>query len=141
VQEFLTHLGTQRHSSPATRNVRFAAIRTFISFIEYREPAALAQIKRILAIPMKRADTRSIDCLARDETQALLDAPAPNTHNGIRDRAMLYVSYSAGPRVSELVSLRLEDVVFNPRLSIRVGAPRAKTCSLREPTDQNTVRR
>ena len=52
--------------------------------------------------------------------QALLDAPAPNTRDGIRDRAMLYVGYSAGLRVSELVSLRLEDVVFNPRLSIRV---------------------
>jgi len=120
VQEFLTHLETQRHNSPATRNVRLAAIRTFMRFIEYREPAALAQIKRILAIPMKRANTRLIDYLTRDEMQALLDAPAPNTRDGIRDRALLYVGYSAGLRVSELVSLRLEDVVFNPRLSIRV---------------------
>jgi len=120
VQEFLTHLETQRHNSSATRNVRLAAIRTFMRFIEYREPAALAQIKRILAIPMKRANTRLIDYLTRDEMQALLDAPAPNTRDGIRDRAMLYVGYSAGLRVSELVSLRLEDVVFNPRLSIRV---------------------
>ena len=49
------------------------------AFIEYREPAALGQIKRILAIPMKRANTRLIDYLTRDEMQALLDAPAPNT--------------------------------------------------------------
>ena len=58
VQEFLAHLETQRHNGPATRNVRLDAIRTFMRFIEYREPAALAQIKRILAIPTKRADTR-----------------------------------------------------------------------------------
>jgi site-specific recombinase XerD len=69
---------------------------------------------------MKRANTRLIDYLTRDEMQALLDAPAPNTRDGIRDRAMLYVGYSAGLRVSELVGLRLEDMVFNPRLSIRV---------------------
>jgi integrase/recombinase XerD len=120
VLEFLTHLETQRHNSPPTRNVRLAAIRTFMRFVEYREPSALAQIKRVLAIPMKRANTRLIDCLTRDEMQALLDAPAPNTRDGIRDRAMLYVGYSAGLRVSELVGLRLEDMVFNPRLSIRV---------------------
>jgi hypothetical protein len=32
VLEFLTHLETQRHNSPATRNVRLAAIRTFMRF-------------------------------------------------------------------------------------------------------------
>jgi site-specific recombinase XerD len=92
VLEFLTHLETQRHNSPATRNVRLAAIRTFMRFLEYREPSALAQIKRILAIPMKRANTRLIDYLTRDEMQALLDAPAPNTRDGIRDRAMLWMA-------------------------------------------------
>jgi site-specific recombinase XerD len=76
VLEFLTHLETQRHNSPATRNVRLAAIRTFMRFLEYREPSALAQIKRILAIPMKRANTRLIDYLTRDEMQALLDVCA-----------------------------------------------------------------
>jgi integrase/recombinase XerD len=114
VLEFLTHLETQRHNSPPTRNVRLAAIRTFMRFV------ALAQIKRVLAIPMKRANTRLIDYLTRDEMQALLDAPAPNTRDGMRDRAMLCVGYSAGLRVSELVGLRLEDMVFSPRLSIRV---------------------
>ena len=56
VLAFLEHLETQRHNSPATRNVRLAAIRTFMRFIEYREPAALEQVQRIRAIPMKRAE-------------------------------------------------------------------------------------
>jgi site-specific recombinase XerD len=76
-------------------------------FIEYREPSAFEQIQRIRSIPMKRVDTRLIDYLNRDEMQALLDAPAPNTRDGIRDRAMLYLAYSAGLRVSELVGLPL----------------------------------
>ena len=42
VLAFLTHLETQRHNSPTTRNVRLAAIRTFMRFIEYREPSAVA---------------------------------------------------------------------------------------------------
>jgi site-specific recombinase XerD len=120
VLDFLTHLETQRANSPATRNVRLAAIRAFMRFIEYREPSALEQIQRIRAIPMKRTDARLVDYLNRDEMQALLDAPSPNSRDGIRDRAMLYVAYSAGLRVSELVGLRLENLSFNPRLSILV---------------------
>jgi site-specific recombinase XerD len=120
VLEFLTHLETQRHNGPATRNLRLAAIRSFMRFIECREPCAMAQINRILEIPVKRADTRLIDYLTRDEIQALLDAPAPNTRDGIRDRAMLHVAYSAGLRVSELVGLQLDNLAFSPRLSIHV---------------------
>src|ERR1700747_352906 len=79
VQEFLTHLESQRHNGPATRNVRLAAIRTFMRFIEYREPAALEQVQRIRAIPMKRTESRLVNHLNRDEMQALLDAPSPHT--------------------------------------------------------------
>lgn len=100
VLDFLSYLETERTNTPATRNVRLSAIRTFMRFIEYREPSAFEQIQRIRAIPMKRVDTRLVDSLNRDEMQALLDAPSPNTRYGIRDRARLYVAYSAGLRVS-----------------------------------------
>src|SRR6516225_8228592 len=89
-------------------------------FVEYREPSAFEQIQRIRAIPMKRADTRLVDYLNRDEMQALLDAPSPNTRDGIRDRAMLYLAYSAGLRVSELVGLRMENLTFSPHPCIYV---------------------
>ncbi len=120
VQAFLEHLETQRHNGPATRNVRLAAIHTFMRFIEYREPSAFEQVQRIRAIPMKRTDTRLVNYLTRDEMQAVLDAPAPSTRDGVRDRAMLYVAYSAGLRVSELVGLRLENLCFSPQLNIHV---------------------
>jgi integrase/recombinase XerD len=120
VLAFLENLETQRHNGAATRNVRLAAIRTFMRFIEYREPSALAQVQRIRAIPTKRTDTRLIDHLNREEMQALLDAPVTEKPDGIRDRAMLYVAYSAGLRVSELVGLRLENLAFDPRLSVHV---------------------
>jgi integrase/recombinase XerD len=120
VQAFLEHLETQRHNGPATRNLRLAAIRTFMRFIEYREPSALEQIQRIRAIPMKRADTRLVHYLDREEMQAVLDAPEVSSCGGVRDRAMLYVAYSAGLRVSELVGLRMENTSVSPQLSIHV---------------------
>lgn len=120
VQAFLQHLERHRRNGPATRNVRLAAIRSFMRFIEHREPAALEQVQRIRAIPMKRTDTRLVNHLNREEMQALLDAPSPHKRDGIRDRAMLYLAYSAGLRVSELVGLRIDDLAFSPHACVQV---------------------
>ena len=52
--------------------------------------------------------------------KSLLDVPDPTTRDGIRDRGMLYLAFTAGLRVSELVNLRLADVSFQPTPSILV---------------------
>jgi integrase/recombinase XerD len=89
-------------------------------FMECREPSALEQIRRILAIPMKKTDTRLVRHLSAKEIQALLDAPNPIDWAGIRDRAMLHLCFTAGLRVSELTSVRLEDLSLHPHASILV---------------------
>lgn len=107
---FLEHLEAARRNSAQTRNIRLAAIRSFFRFLQHREPAALNQIRRILAVPFKITDTRLVPHLNMDELQALLDAPDPATREGIRDRAMLHLAVCAGLRVSELTGLRVADV-------------------------------
>ena len=119
VSTFLEHLETTRRNSAHTRNVRLAAIRAFFRFLQHREPAALDQVRRVLAIPVKKTDTRLVPHLSRDEVQALLDAPDPATRDGIRDRAMLHLAVCAGLRVSELTGLRTDEVAQQSR-SIRV---------------------
>lgn len=110
ISGFLEHLETTRGNSADTRNIRLAAIRSFFRFLQHREPAALEQIRRILAIPFKKTDTRLVAHLNREEVQALLDAPDPGTREGIRDRAMLHLAVCAGLRVSELTGLCTTDV-------------------------------
>ena len=120
VLAFLGDLETSRGNGPRTRNARLSAIRSFFRFLEHRAPAALEQIRRIRAIPMKRCDSRLIRHLSRDETQAILDAPDPKTRYGVRDLAMLHVALAGGLRVSELLGIQLNDVSFQPRLTIVV---------------------
>lgn len=120
VLDFLEHVETVRRNCPSTRNVRLAAIKAFMRFVEYRIPSALDQVRRVLAIPQKKADSRQVVHLTTDEMQAVVDAPDPGSRDGIRDRAMLYIGFVAGLRVSELVGLRMDCILFQPRLSIRV---------------------
>ncbi len=117
---FLEHIENERGNSPKTRNARLAAINAFFRFLEYRLPSCLDQARRIHALPMKKTDERLIDHLSQGEVQALLDAPDPTTLTGVRDRAMLHLAFATGIRVSELVGLLREDLVFQPQPSIHI---------------------
>jgi len=120
VLAFLEHVEHERGNVGRTRNARLAAIRAFFRYIEYRVPACLEQALRIRSLPAKRSDSRLIDHLSRDEIESLLAAPDIRTKGGIRDRAMLHLTYAAGLRVSELLSLRLTDFPERSLATIRI---------------------
>jgi integrase/recombinase XerD len=117
---FLEYLEAHRGNGARTRNARLAAIKSFMRFVQYRVPSALDQVRSVMAIPGKRTDSRLIAYLTRAEIQAVLDSPDPRTRYGIRDRAMFHVACAGGVRVSELIGLRLDDLTFDPQLTIRV---------------------
>lgn len=117
---FLAHLETERGSCASSRNARLAAIKSFFSYVQYRVPSALEQVRSVLAVPIKKTDSRLINYLTTEEMQAVLDIPDPSTRSGIRDRGMLYLAFSAGLRVSELVGLRLDDLFLQPTPSILI---------------------
>jgi len=137
VLAFLEYIETERGNSAKTRNARLAAIHAFFRFLEYRLPECLDQARRIHAIPMKKTDERLIDYLTHEEIQILLDTPDSAIAAGIRDRAMLHLAFAAGLRVSELVSLCLEDLEFQPQPAILVHGKGRRERSL--PLWQETV--
>ena len=77
VMAFLDQLETERGNSASTRNVRLAAIKSFMRFCEYRVPSILEQSRRILAIPLKRTDQPLIKHLAIDESKYSANPLAP----------------------------------------------------------------
>lgn len=120
VTDFLNYLETDRNNTSRTRNVRLVAIKSFMRFIEYRVPSLLEQSRRILAIPAKRTDERLVSYLSKDEVEAILNAPDNTKRAGIRDRAMLHLCFAAGLRVTELVSLPLTAVIFQPLPQVHI---------------------
>lgn len=129
IVKFLNHLETERGNGVNSRNTRLAAIKSFMHFMEYRVPTALEQIRRVLAIPAKKTDIRLVKHLTVEEMQFIMNAPDPTKRDGIRDRAMIYLCFAGGLRVSELIGLRLDDLNLQPHANILIrGKGRRERC-------------
>src|SRR5262249_10584864 len=70
---FLEDLEKGRGNAPRTRNLRLAALRSFLRYAAARDPGYLAQAQRVLAIPSKRFDKPLLGHLTREEMQAVLE--------------------------------------------------------------------
>jgi integrase/recombinase XerD len=138
---FLNDLEATRGNGRNSRNIRLAAIKSFMHFLEYRLPSAIEQIRRILAIPVKKTESKLVRHLTAEEMQALLDAPDPSGWKGIRDRAMLHLCYAGGLRASELIGVRLDDLKLQPQPSVLIhGKGRRERCLPLWKTTTSTLR-
>ena len=127
---FLTHLETERGNDARSRNTRLAAIRSFFGYVAVQEPQHAALAQRVLAMPAKRYTRRPVDFLARDEIEALLQAPDLQTRAGRRDRTLLLVAVQTGLRASELMHLCCRDVQLGPGAHLRCeGKGRKQRCT------------
>jgi len=117
---FLDQLEQSRGCSTRTRNARLAAIRSLFEYIARQEPVLLVHCAQIRAVPLKRAEHKTIDYLQEKEMQALLDAVDVNSRTGMRDKALLMLLYNTGARVSEIVALELDDLRLDDAAQIRL---------------------
>ncbi len=110
---FLNHLKNVRGNSISTLNNRLAAIHSFMGYVAYQNPEYLSTVQKVKAIPFKRHETKSLGYLSNIEVEAIMDACDLNTWLGRRDRIMVTLLYNTGARVTELVSIRIQDIELN----------------------------
>jgi integrase/recombinase XerD len=110
VLAFLNHLEKTRKNTIATRNARLAALHVFYRHVAARDPTSFQLCQRVLGIPVKRAETRTIHYLARDEMDAILAQIDRSKGAGLRDYVILAFAYQTGARVQEIVALRACDL-------------------------------
>jgi site-specific recombinase XerD len=109
---FLEHLERERHNAVRSRNARLAALRAFLKFAAHHDLASLQVIERALAVPTKRFEQPMLGFLSREEMQALLADPG-TTWTSQRDHLLLAMLYNTGARVSEIIAVKLVDVVLD----------------------------
>ena len=108
---FLDHLERDRHNSVRSRNARLAAVRSFLKFVARRDVSSLHLVEQALAVPMKRFDRPMLGFLSREQMLAVMDVRAA-TWLGQRDRLLLTLLYNTGARASEIIAVRVGDVIL-----------------------------
>lgn len=126
VLAFLSHLESQRGNSPASRNVRRAAIRSFFKHLIQHDLSRADQYQRVLAIPAKRAHIPMAQYLEPEEVKRILAQPDPSTPTGCRDHALLLFLYNTGARVSEALGVRVADLELGTSRHVRLFGKRKK---------------
>lgn len=98
---------TEAGYSGSTVARRLASMRSFFKFAQRQQ-----LVEKNPAKPLRnpRKSQKLPHFLTTDEIGRLLNAPPRSTSAGIRDRAMLETTYSAGLRVSELVGIDENDL-------------------------------
>lgn len=89
---------------------KLSAIR---SFYRYLTREGILSTNPLEKAPSPKLDRRLPSFLTVEETVQLLQAPDLSTAVGQRDRALMELLYASGLRVSELVSLNLEQINLN----------------------------
>ena len=112
ILKFLAHLEQERNNSVRSRNLRLTALRAFLKFAGRRDVTALHAIERAMAVPMKRFERPLLGHLTRPEMIAVLGQPGTEWTSQ-RDHLLLSLLYNTGARVSEIVGVRVVDVVLD----------------------------
>ena len=111
LMDYLGQLMERQYARGSIRR-RFSAINVFLNYLveigsiatnptgTITQPKMHKQLPEVLSVP---------------EVQQLLDAPDITTPKGVRDKTLLYILYSAGLRVSEIVGLNLNDCDLSER--------------------------
>ena len=108
---FLDSLEKERSNHPKTINNRLSAINSFLKFLSFEIPEYSGLLARSLMIPFRKEEKQQMDFLTKEEYLALEDACDLNSELGRRDQLMLLLLYNMGVRVSELVGIKIGDIV------------------------------
>lgn len=112
IEGFFSYLESLGRSPSSLARIH-ASLKAYYSFLCHQNyltgnpAAALKNVKR---------EKRYPQILTPDEVECLLQQPSGGDSKGIRDHAMLEVLYATGMRVSELLSLNVEDVFLEAGL-------------------------
>ena len=108
---FLDHLEHNRHNAIRSRNLRLTALRAFLKFAGRRDVTSLHVVEQAMAVPMKRFEQPMLGYLTRQEMEAVLGQPG-TLWSSQRDHLLLIMLYNTGARVSEIIGVRVVDVIL-----------------------------
>jgi integrase/recombinase XerC len=129
VRAYLAWLHEQGYAKTTVAR-RLAAVRSWARFLCRQGTLAVNPAEGLRG---PRQDKRLPHFLSEADLLRLLEAPAVDTPQGLRDRAILETLYSAGLRVSELTGLNLNDLDMDSGLATVRGKGKRERLALLGP--------
>jgi integrase/recombinase XerC len=108
VRSFLSFLNSSNYSKATTAR-KLATLRSFYKFLVKRNHLSS---NPVTAVRTPKQEKKLPKFLEYEQVQKLLNTPGTGNWLAARDRAILETLYSTGLRVSELVSLNMDDIDF-----------------------------
>ncbi|OGO90710.1 MAG: site-specific tyrosine recombinase XerD [Clostridiales bacterium GWF2_38_85] len=106
INEYKMYL-TKKGLSPSSTSRSLSALR---SLYQYLISQSITEQNPAREIPNDKCEKKGPQVLTNKEIEILLSQPSTDDIKGIRDKAMLEVLYATGIKVSELISLNVDDV-------------------------------
>ena len=107
IKEYLEYLVEEENKKPSTISRMIASIR---SFYQYEVKNKKISIDPTEKVQSPKIEKKAPSILTTQEVELLLEQPTDTDLKGVRDKAMLEFAYATGMRVTEIISLNIEDV-------------------------------
>jgi phage recombinase len=121
IEKFLIWIEKERNCSVSTRNLRKAAISSFSKYaLRNYFTYSMRFSSEVSAIESKKSQKKSISNFSTEEIQIILSLPKKSNDTELRNRAILCFLYGSGARAQELCNLRVSDVKFGEKTSVRL---------------------
>lgn len=92
---------------------KLAALKSFFKYLTREE---IIELNPALSIKMPRFEKKLPEFIPQEEVDAIMRLPQVNTFEGLRDLAILELLYGTGMRLSELIDLKVSDLLLNEDL-------------------------
>ena len=107
IEDYIKEMAEDEKKKPASISRSIASLRSFYQFVVKRKKIKVDPTKDVKA---PKVEKRVPSVLTSEEVELLLEQPKDVDLKGIRDKAMLEFAYATGMRVTEIISLNLDDV-------------------------------
>ena len=126
ISSYLDYLQSEGRSG-ATLSRTLASLKNFFAYLV---SSGFLEQTPVCDIQIDRGEKKLPQILTGREIELLLSQPVATDPKGCRDKAMLEILYATGVRVSELISLNVEDVNLDAGVIKCVGAKKFRIIPL-----------
>ena len=109
IRPFFNYLNDKKYSKSSISRI----VSTVRGFYKYLVKEEIVNDNPFVLVSAPKKDLKLPKFLYYDELENIFLVPDMNTPKGIRDRLILELLYATGMRVSELISIKVNDIDFN----------------------------